>query len=453
MIESKIARLIDVVHKYPEMYYIKNIYSNPNITMDDIETIPEKYWDVDRIILNPNCTKEFVLKYKHLSWSWWEVAYDVGLVKNSVFYNLHDVNEENYDSVIIPEVEFLNSDEIDMTYILKLKEYKDITLEWQIISDSNYKFNITIEDIKNNINLPWDWDVVAMRNDITVEFVRGHLDLFQYSWRNLTINSSISINDILENETLPWDWNVIYERKNYDGIHDVNIEYISKNLQKGWNWDELSITTNVSMIDLYPNLPWNWEYVAENKTLNINFVLKHLRQPTFYMTRIFNILPIDDILKYRSRLDPNNEIYDVSKNPTLTLKTLIEYYGEDLKEITMYNISVNIATNDNFSIADLEYILSKKKISKINIYEKYYFSNSPNITPKYILEHTEMKWSDYETLYNLAQNKLNYEKRKKWTNHLEKIYLQKVKRKTGKYMKNENLLGANVLADIVLEYK
>jgi hypothetical protein len=444
MTDEKIPRLIDVAHKYPRMYNESQLYKNPNITMDDIETIDKKYWNVDNIIDNPNLTQDFVLKYKYLKWNWYIIAEKLHLLNTSILYDTY------------MKEEFIECKEVDMKYIQKLSS-KGFQLDWNVISDSIYKFNITIEDIELIISLPWNWEIIASRNDITIEFIRKHSQIFDRGglWKDLTLNLSIPHKDIMENSELPWLWYNFSNRSDYNGIHGINVKYISEHQDYVWNWFTLSCVSNVTAIDAYPNLKWRWESVSFNKTLNIVFVLKHLNKLRLDMDNIFKILPINDILKYREKLDPDNIGYDVYRNPTINLKTFIEYYGDFPVQIAWMGY---LCRNSNFSLEDLKYLATKvvtnpfreHTFGKSNILRDT-LSTSVNLTPKYVLDHEEIDW--YWNVNSISSNTFNYEKRKKWANHLQQIYLQKMNKRIGKYMKNENLLGANVLTDIVLEYK
>ena len=65
---------------------------------------------------------------------------------------------------------------------------------------------------------------------------------------------------------LPWD----YQQMSYNKT--INIEFVKQNLDKDWNWYGLS--RNIKLEDIINNLDLLWDYywISWNKTINIEFV-------------------------------------------------------------------------------------------------------------------------------------------------------------------------------------
>jgi len=53
---------------------------------------------------------------------------------------------------------------------------------------------------------------------------------------------------------------------------------ILENPDKPWNWDNISLHSNITMKDILenPDKPWNWENISENPNLTTQFVRNHL---------------------------------------------------------------------------------------------------------------------------------------------------------------------------------
>jgi len=60
----------------------------------------------------------------------------------------------------------------------------------------------------------------------------------------------------------------------------ITFDYVLANLDKKWNWQELSRHPNITLDDIttYPDLPWDYEWVAGNKTLTWDFVIQHQKK-------------------------------------------------------------------------------------------------------------------------------------------------------------------------------
>ena len=53
---------------------------------------------------------------------------------------------------------------------------------------------------------------------------------------------------------------------------------IIKNLDKSWDWPNISKNPNITfeIIKNNPNYPWNWNCVTRNPNISINIVKKHI---------------------------------------------------------------------------------------------------------------------------------------------------------------------------------
>ena len=86
-----------------------------------------------------------------------------------------------------------------------MMEYKG-ELHWYYVSSNP---NITIKDIKENPDKPWDWS-------------------------GISLNPNITITDITENPDKPWNWYCISQSPN------ITTDYIKENPDKPWDWDGIS---------------------------------------------------------------------------------------------------------------------------------------------------------------------------------------------------------------------
>jgi hypothetical protein len=187
-----------------------------------------------------------------------------------------------------------------------------------------------------------------------------------------------------------------------------------------------------------------------NKTLNITFVINHIIELYRHLNMVVRMLPMKDILANKEMFQCEYIIKGMISNPTLTFEALKQFNEKIIFKLS-YNDLLTLLDNDNFSLDELYYITQLVMDKNLGYFNENILSYSPNLTPRYILSHPEIDWSD--KLSAIANNRMNYYKRKQWTNHLQKLYLQKLNKRVQSDMIDKNYLGANVLTNIVMEYK
>ena len=65
--------------------------------------------------------------------------------------------------------------------------------------------NIKMNDIRNNIDLPWNYDWLSFNPNLEISFVKEHpTEKWNYTYMSQNIN--ITMNDVLENINFPWDY-------------------------------------------------------------------------------------------------------------------------------------------------------------------------------------------------------------------------------------------------------
>jgi hypothetical protein len=78
---------------------------------------------------------------------------------------------------------------------------------------SNFSHIVTWEIVKDNPDLPWDWDGLSGNPNITWEIVKSNLDK-PWSWVGLSWNPNITWEIVKSNLDKPWNWrglrNILY---------------------------------------------------------------------------------------------------------------------------------------------------------------------------------------------------------------------------------------------------
>jgi hypothetical protein len=91
-------------------------------------------------------------------------------------------------------------------------------VDWEYLSENP---NITLRDILNNPDKPWNW-----------YYIGG--------------NPNITLKDMLDHSDKPWDWYFISQNPN------ITLQYILDNPNKSWDWYKLSYNTfGVDLQDIH----------------------------------------------------------------------------------------------------------------------------------------------------------------------------------------------------------
>jgi hypothetical protein len=93
--------------------------------------------------------------------------------------------------------------------------------------------NITMKDILDNPDKPWNWEIVSSNYNITMEFVNNNPHK-PWDWNILSRHPNISFQDVVDNPDKPWDWNWL------SWNNSLTLKYIDDNPDKPWNWNGIS---------------------------------------------------------------------------------------------------------------------------------------------------------------------------------------------------------------------
>lgn len=191
------------------------ITSHPNTTMKDIEDHPDLPWVYRTVYTNPNLTMDFVLK----------------------------------------RMEFLESEMNTMSDQENTISMNDNVQEWKqlqatapngsVWSHISCNPGITMKDILDHPELPWDWDFVPRNPNATIQFVLDH-PYKPWCWSSVSKLPSVTMQTVLDHPDIPWVWK------------------------------ELARNPGITMKDMEDNIdkPWDWTYVVQNPNMSISFLTR-----------------------------------------------------------------------------------------------------------------------------------------------------------------------------------
>jgi len=223
--KSIMFKIIDLNYDFDYKFNWDGISQYNNLSMDFIYTYRRKLnWNY--ICANKNITLFDIKEYSFLPWK-----FDI----------------------------LSNNNNISFEFILKHLRYN---WDWSVIS---MRSDITIFNIENNLQLPWHWFYgISSNPNITIEFIRKVMKIkstklhINLSWDLISLNENILMIDIANNLDLPWNWNVILHNRN------ITFNFIDKYSDKITGWQALKYNKFKHQKRLFINDKYR-EYIASYK--------------------------------------------------------------------------------------------------------------------------------------------------------------------------------------------
>src|SRR5271165_1379633 len=200
-----------------------------------------KKWNWPNISRNPNITENVIKKYPHFPWVWGNIGSNPSISVEFIWdnYQLDSRYVQVCQSFTIYE-ELSNHPKLTWEFVKRI----GINENWNWVELSHHK-NITLQIIEENISLSWNWYGICSNPNITIDFIiriRGKAGTY-LDWSTLSLNMAIPFDDIKNNMDFPWNWDVILTRRD---ITWDNVQYI------------LTFYNNTDYyLGLNPNIPIN----------------------------------------------------------------------------------------------------------------------------------------------------------------------------------------------------
>ena len=220
---GNIFDILDIIRKYPKsrdwiitvsghpsltMDIIKNnldmlwnvitLSKHPNITMEDIENNIDFNWCWPHVIDNPNFSVNMFKKYPHFLW---------GLSNYHKRHKFKELKPKVLDYILenIPNHNILDFMISAAASIELLRKYPNIKWDWLSVLQS---YHITMQDITDNMDLPWCWPDIIFNPNLNIEFLEKHLnDIYKDGFyiSSLSSRKCITMDYIKKNPNKPWD--------------------------------------------------------------------------------------------------------------------------------------------------------------------------------------------------------------------------------------------------------
>jgi hypothetical protein len=138
-------------------------------------------------------------------------------------------------------------------------------------------------------------------------------NFLQYIGKDITEN----ILDLYPN--LDWDWKYL--------SLSIKLEYIYTNKKLPWDWGHVSYRAKWDDVKANPGLKWNWEYLSGNPNITWEIVRDNSQYPWKYDSLCLNRNITGDIVRDNPKIKWS--YLNLSKNFTITMKFIEENIDKD----------------------------------------------------------------------------------------------------------------------------
>ena len=282
--------------------------------------------------------------------------------------------------------------------------------------------NIKWSHVKDNLHLQWDWNNLSRNKNITIEHIIS-LPYKLWNWEFICCNADIKKiqwHHIKDNPKLPWKWCSLLQCDNLPLEILVNIG----NMRLIKRWDHLSDNLNLTMkfIEQYLDKDWDWISLSYHKNITLDFILKHKDKDWSFSNVCYN--PNITFEQIISHPELNWDWSNISSQSYITLKHIKENFQLpwDWKRVTYNkNITIEIILHDLITIHQINYSefdwneINTNKIITSNIIKQYphlpwnwsFISNNQYISWELLKEFPNEYWK-YSDIFS---NNFNYQVR------------------------------------------
>ena len=307
---------MEYVNNNPDNWDWYNLSCNPNITLNDFLDNPDNPWDLFEFSFNPSITIKDVLDNPFIHWDWKRLSKNSSITIEDIKDNPGKpwywsvLGQSNLKVNIIKKLLELFPDKpwdwellttnpnIDYDYIKDHPEFPwemdklhlNPTIPFKLLVENNIipenndiidafgsSYNISLQDIKNNPDIHWDWKYgISYNPNVTKEFIIENKNK-DWDFLGVSRNKNISIDFIIQysRNELQFTEDELYDCLSYNP--NINIEYVKENIYKPWDWSELSKNKGITIRDIIDNnsedFKWDWNFVCKNP----NFQMRHLK--------------------------------------------------------------------------------------------------------------------------------------------------------------------------------
>ena len=265
-----------------------------------------------------------------------------------------------------------NQDNVKFIIAKRIREHAD-KWDWKKLSENKA---ITMDIIKATHDLPWDQILMTRNPNITWDFIINHIEYGNWKksdwcWESIS-KKHVTMDIVKSRPDLPWDYEALS-----DNI-SINIDDVLENIEQPWDWWALSINTNMTwdIIQAHKTLPWREQSLSANPSITW------------------------DIIKDNHNVDWNHDNF--IRNPHFTLE-IVNNNPSIFREFLYMNRVYNIEDTPNYDRHGWSEISSNVTwdIVKDNPNKPWnYYYLSQNVTWDVVLNNLDKPWYYPQLSYN-----------------------------------------------------
>jgi hypothetical protein len=204
---------MDMIENNPELPWVcPTISDNPNITMEFIKSRGDIQWNWYAISASKYIDLPTLRAHVHQI-QWLDASSNYAISVETIMSNLdlpwcfgtisfrRDLKFETVLARLDLKWDWRGISQCPGVTFDMIMENLDLPWDPDAVSHNP---NVTMEIIRDNPTYPWNYKWIGFNPNITIEFIRQNKD--RVDWRGVSQNSCITILDIMENLDLPWDW-------------------------------------------------------------------------------------------------------------------------------------------------------------------------------------------------------------------------------------------------------
>jgi hypothetical protein len=288
---STFSAIIKEGSKYMD-FPVEHLISNPNLTWDLVETLPQYTWDTYLLSRHPCVTPAILQKYPEKDWN-----YSFLSENPSMFSYIQSHPDKEWNWYTLSKNPKLTWDFV-MQHIHEDWDWSALTVHPNIsfdtiVQNSEHEWdwahlgrnpNVTPEIVQAHPKIGWHFRELSQNASMTYEFVQScrheHWDGMHLSWK-LSFPTSFKVDD-------PWFWNMYLLSRN----PTISWEAIQARPNE-FRWHFLSRNPRLAEYILkYPSMPWepeglasnpalfgkvlNWKGLSQNPALTYPFFCEHI---------------------------------------------------------------------------------------------------------------------------------------------------------------------------------
>jgi hypothetical protein len=234
-------------------------HSNPLWSL--ILEFPNGSWDWHDICENPWTTLNVIQKYSRRELKW-----------NVLANHLHFTNEFLEDAfakhhrLFIYAGSLSSNPSLPFEFVLNHPE-----LTWDINELSSC---VSLDAIKQNFHLQWNWSCVALNPNVTVDFINEvgshNSGPIKWNFEALSYNPNITYEFFETHKDKGWNFKALSQNN-----PSVKLEWLELMPDAPWNFDLLSDNDDAErMLLRFPNADWSFDSLSHNRNIHIETVLK-----------------------------------------------------------------------------------------------------------------------------------------------------------------------------------